>query len=83
MKKTYISISITYYNSAKVNIQPDVRYYRDDSVHPVVSTTNKLTVNEANQLMWELVKLGAENSYISNMFNNAISERRVVFWGFL
>jgi len=83
MKKTYISISITYYNSTKVNIQPDVRYYRDDSVHPVVSTTNKLTVNEANQLMWELVKLGAENSYISNMFNNAISERRVVFWGFL
>ena len=83
MEKTYISVAITYYNSTKVYIQPDVRYYRNDGVHPVVSTVNKLTVDEANQLMWELVKLGAENSYISNVFNNAISERRVTFWGFL
>jgi hypothetical protein len=81
MEKTYLSITITHYNS-KV-LKPEVHYYRSDGVHPVISTWDKLTVNEANQLMWELVKLGAENSYTANMFNNAISERRVTFWGFL
>ena len=83
MEKTYLSISITYYNSTKVNIEPEVHYYRSDGAHPATSTFNKLTVDEANQLMWELVKLGAENSYTANMFNNAISERRVTFWGIL
>lgn len=79
MEKTYLSISITYYNT-KV-LKPEVHYYRDDGVHPRVSTWDKLTVAEANQLMWELVKLGAKNTYHSNMYNNAISERRVTFWG--
>ena len=81
MKKTYLSISITYYNTK--TIKPDVCYYRDDGIHPVTYTRDKLTVAEANQLMWELVKLGAKNSYTANMFNNAISERRVTFWGVL
>lgn len=81
MEKTYLSISITYYNTKR--IKPEVHYYRNDGVHPVTSTWDKLTVDEANQLMWELVKLGAKNSYRSNMYNNAISERRVTFWGFL
>lgn len=81
MKKTYLEITITYYSNKR--IKPEVHYYRNDGVHPATSTWDKLTVDEANQLMWELVKLGAENSYISNMFNNAISERRVVFWGVL
>ena len=81
MEKTYLSISITYYNT-KI-LKPEVHYYRNDGIHPVVSTWDKLTVNEANQLMWELVKLGAKNSYTANMFNNTISERKVTFWGFL
>ena len=81
MNKTYLSISITYYNT-KV-LKPEVHYYRNDGIHPATSTWDKLTVAEANQLMWELVKLGAKNTYTANQFNNAISERRVTFWGIL
>lgn len=77
--KTYLDISITYYNMG--NLKPEVYYYRNDGIHPATSTWDKLTVAEANRLMWELVKLGAKNSYTANMFNNAISERRVIFWG--
>lgn len=77
--KTYLSISITHYNS-KV-LKPEVHYYRSDCVHPAISTWDELTVAEANKLMWELVKLGAKNSYTANMFDNAISERCVTFWG--
>ena len=83
MEKTYLSITITHYNSTKIDMKPRVYYYRNDGVNPAISTWNKLTVDEANQLMWELVKLGGENSYTANMFNNAISERNVTFWGFL
>lgn len=79
MDKTYISITITYYSTKR--IKPEVHYYRDDGVHPRVSTWDKLTVDEANQLMWELVKLGGENTFKSNMYNNAICERKVTFWG--
>ena len=43
----------------------------------IVVIWDKLTVDEANRLMWELVKLGAENSYTTNIFDNAISVRRV------
>lgn len=81
MNKTFLSITVTYYSNKR--IKPDVHYYRDDGVHPRVSTWDKLTVNEANKLMWELVKLGAKNTYNANMFNNAISERKVTFWGLL
>jgi len=77
--KTYLSITITHYSSKR--IAPDVHYYRNDGIHPITSTDNKLTVDEANLLMWELVKLGGENSYKANSFNNAISERRVTFYG--
>ena len=79
MNKTYISISITHYSTKRLS--PDVHYYRNDGIHPATSTWDKLTVAEANQLMWELVKLGGENTYHANIFNNAISERRVTFWG--
>lgn len=79
MKKTYLSISITHYGSN--DIKPSVHYYRNDGVHPPFSSFNKLSVDEANQLMWELVKLGGKNSYEANMFNNAISERQVIFYG--
>ena len=79
MNQTFLSITITYYGIGC--LPPEVHYYRDDGIHPVVSTRNKLTVNEANLLMWELVKLGAKNSYAANMFNNAISERHVTFYG--
>lgn len=77
--KTYLSISIVHYSNHY--IEPDVHYYRDDGVHPVTSTFNELPVDEANQLMWKLIKLGAKNAYSANMINNAISERRVTFWG--
>ena len=83
MEKTYLSISITHYNSIKSNMKPEVHYYRNDGIHPTISTWDKLTVDEANRLMWELVKLGAENSYTANIFDNAISVRRVTFWGIL
>lgn len=79
MEKTYLCITITYYSTKR--IKPEVHYYRDDGVHPRISTWDKLTVDEANKLMWELVKQGAKNTYTANMFNNAISERRVTFWG--
>ena len=79
MEKTYLSITITYY--PKGVLAPEVHYYRDDGVHPTVSTFDKLSVAEANVMMWELVKLGAKNTYKANCFNNAISERQVTFWG--
>ena len=81
MNKTYLSITITYYSTKA--IKPEVHYYRNDGIHPATSTWDKLTVAEANQLMWELVKLGAKNSYNANMFDSAISERKVTFWGVL
>ena len=81
MEKTYLSITITYYSTKR--IKPEVHYYRNDGIHPATSTWDKLTVDEANKLMWELVKLGGNNSYKANMFNNAISERQVTFWGVL
>jgi hypothetical protein len=77
--KTYLSISITHYSTHR--IQPEVHYYRNDGVHPTTSTFDKLTVEEANLLMWELVKLGGKNTYRANQYNNAISERIVTFWG--
>lgn len=77
--KTYLSISITYYSTRR--IQPEVHYYRNDGVHPATSTFDKLSVEEANLLMWELVKLGGKNTYRANMYNNAINERIVTFWG--
>jgi len=79
MSKTFISISITHYSTPR--LAPEVHYFRNDGIHPIVSTWDKLTVDEANRLMWELVKLGGENRYKSNMFNNAISERCVTFFG--
>ena len=77
--KTYLSITITHYNNPY--LEPDIHYYRNDGIHPAVSTFNKLTPTEANLLMWELVKLGGKNKYTANMYNNAISERQVTFWG--
>ena len=77
--KTYLSITITNYSDHRH--QPDVHYYRNDGVHPVTSTFNKMSAEEANLLMWELVKLGGTNTYKANMFDNAISERTVTFWG--
>lgn len=79
MEKTYLSISITYYNMKC--LAPEVHYYYNDGIHPATSTWNKLTIAEANKLMWELVKRGAKNSYTANMFDNAISKRQVIFWG--
>ena len=81
MEKTYLSITITYY--PKGVLAPEVHYYRNDGVHPAISTFDKLSVAEANVMMWELVKLGAKNTYNSNMYDNAISERKVTFWGIL
>ncbi len=77
--RTYISITITYYS--RKGMEPDVHYYRNDGVHPITSTFNKLTPDEANLLMWELVKLGGKNSYRSNIYRNSISTREVSFSG--
>lgn len=79
MEKTYISITITHYNTRY--LKPEIHYYRNDGVHPAISTFDKLTVLEANKLMWELVKIGGTNRYKANMYNNAISTREVTFWG--
>lgn len=79
MNKTYVSISIIYYGTK--NIEPDVHYYRNDGVHPITSTFNELPIDEANLLMWKLVKLGGTNTYQTNRYNHAISERTVTFWG--
>ena len=81
MKKTYLHIGITYYNSYKVDIKPEVHYYLNDGVNPAISTFNELTVDEANKLMWKLVKLGAKNTFKLNWFNSAICTREVTFLG--
>lgn len=78
-KKTYLSISITYYGTMRLS--PNVHYYRNDGVNPAISTWDKLTVDEANKLMWKLVKLGGKNSYTVNYLDNAICTRQVTFWG--
>ena len=79
MNKTYISITITYWNGS--TLAPSVHYYRNDGVHPYVSTFDKLTVDEANQLMWTLVKLGGKNAYTSNWYDNTICSSNVTYWG--
>lgn len=79
MNKTYVSISIIYYSAS--NLEPDVYYYRNDGVHPSTSTFNELSVDEANLLMWKLVKLGGTNTYQANRYDNTISERTATFWG--
>ena len=77
--KTYINISITYFGSRR--IAPEVHYYRNDGINTPVSTFDKLTVLEANKLMWELVKLGGTNSFSLNRYNNGICTRSVEFYG--
>lgn len=79
MNKTYVSISITYYSNHY--LKPEVQYYRNDGMHPVVFTIDELTADEANLLMWKLVKLGGTNTYKANKYNTAICERTVTFWG--
>ena len=81
MEKTYISITITHYNSTKVNLKPAVHYYLNDGVNPPVSEFNKLTAEEANVLMWKLVKQGGSNTTETNWFDPSICTRRVMFWG--
>lgn len=79
MNKTYINITITYYSNSILT--PDIHYYRNDGINPPTSTFNKLTIDEANQLMWELVRLGGKNSFRSNPYRASISERQVTFFG--
>jgi hypothetical protein len=79
MNNTYINIRITYYSHKYIT--PTVCYYRADHKSKPVFTHNKLTVDEANQLMWELVKLGGKNRYSSNPYRAGISTREVSFYG--
>lgn len=74
----YISITITHY--AGCYTMHEVHYYMNDG-NNIISTWDKLTVDAANKLMWELVKLGGKNRYRTNLYNNAISYREVVFYG--
>ena len=76
--KTYLNITITHYTDTG---RTSVFYYRHEEPRPAISTCDKLTADEANQLMWELVKLGGKNYYHSNMFNPAICTREVEFFG--
>lgn len=75
--KTYIVLSITYYR----HMEPEVHCYRHDDDQPASSSWNKLTVHEANLEMWKLVKRGGKNEYSANIFDSALSERRVTYWG--
>ena len=79
MKETYVSITVTHYSNR--NMKPEVHYYQNDGVNPVVFTVDELTAEEANTLMWKLVKLGGHNSFRANRYNNAICERNVTFIG--
>ena len=80
MKKTFIAITITHYNSDR--LLPSVHYYKKEGYDPAINKWD-LTVDEANKLMWELIKLGGKNNYRSNMYDNAISIREVVFWDYM
>lgn len=77
--KTYLSISITYYGG-KYPIAPTVHYFRAKGDYHI-STQDKLTVDEANRMMWELVRIGGKNTYESNSYDSAICTRKVTFWG--
>lgn len=79
MGKTYINITISYWSNHA--LKPTVYYYRSQDGQEPYFTIDKLTVDEANRLMWELVKLGGKNAYESNPFKNSLSERRVTFYG--
>ena len=75
---TYICINITYYRNGSTSTY----FYRHELDTPEAETRfDELSANEANKLMWELIKLGGKNEYYSNMFNNAISYRRVTYYG--
>lgn len=80
MEKTYLCISITTYPTPY--LAPDIHYYRDDG-KTVTSTWDKLTVEEATELMCELVKLGGTDRYHINPYNRGIHTREVIFWGVL
>lgn len=82
MGKTFVNINITYYNTLG-NLPPEVHYYYNDGVNPATSTWDELTVDEANRMMWELVKMGGTNTFKSNPYCSAICTREVAFWGFL
>lgn len=80
MEKTYLCISITTYPT--LHLAPDIHYYKDDG-KSVTSAWNKLTVEEATKLMYELVKLGGTYRYRVNPYNRGIHTREVTFCGVL
>lgn len=75
--KTYISVTVIYYRHMK----PETHCYRHTDGQEASSIWNEMSVQEANLLMWKLIKLGGKNEYSANIFDNAISERRVTYWG--
>ena len=80
MEKTYLSITITEYGTK--GIAPDVHYYRSQGQN-VISTWDKLTEDEALDLMVELLDLGAAECYTINRYNSIIHTYQVSFWGIL
>lgn len=80
MEKTYLCISITTYPT--LYLAPDIHYYRHDGKN-VTSAWNRLTVEEATELMDELVKLGGIDRYKVNPYNRGIHTREVTFYGVL
>ena len=76
MKHIYMSLSITFYSTPR--LQPECRFY--ERVDSGEMTVRKLSINEARKLQWELVKAGATRKAYSNMFNNTISTVDVSYW---
>lgn len=82
MKHVYMSISITFYPVSRIapyrSLQPDCTFYQ--RVDDGEMTSEKLPLEKALRMQWELMKAGAERAYHSNMFNNAISQVDVDYW---
>lgn len=75
--KVFESVSITYYPNRI--IAPRVYHHYNDGTAEIKD--HNMSVDEANILMWKLVKKGARNYYESNMFNNGICMRYVAYFG--
>ena len=77
--KTYIVIGFTYYSRS--SIPPMVWYFRAEPGQACVKQQEKLDIDTAKRMMWELVKQGGKATYRTNMFNNGICTREVTFYG--
>ena len=75
---TYITVSITHFSHSKTT---HVHYYCSTVGQAPVYTFNEMKPDEANKLMWKLIKKGGKNEYYPNPYDNTISIRSVVYYG--